>query len=308
MKTNFAIVLLMTFVATSSSGCIRRFAINKLGDALAQSGDVYASDNDPELIQLAAPFSLKLIESLVAESPRHSGLLLAASRGFTQYAYAFVQQPADEIEDLDLSRAAAMRLRARTLYLRARDYGLRGLEVRHRGIKEALQDNPAAVSVLRKDDVPFLYWTAVSWGAAISVSKDKPDLIADQPIVEAMIDRALELHDTFESGAIHSFLIGYEPSRLNGTGDSLDRSRKHFDQSMTLSESKLASPLVSLAETVSIQKQDRAEFENLLRRALSIDPDAKPEWRLENLIMQRRARWLLSKADQLILAEQGEAP
>jgi len=289
------------FLFLLSTGCVRRFAINKLGDALAQSGDVYASDNDPELIQAAAPFSLKLIESIIAESPRHRGLLLAGSRGFTQYAYAFVQEDADEIEDQDLSRAQALRSRARLLYLRARDYGLRGLEVRHHGLRKALMENPRAVSMTNKTDVALLYWTAASWGAAIAISKDNPDLVADQPIVEALIDRAFELQDTYESGAIHSFLISYEPSRLNGSGDAFDRSRKHFEQALQLSGGKLASPFVSLAETVSVQKQDRAEFESLLRRAIAIDPDAKPEWRLENLIMQRRARWLLSRADQLIL-------
>jgi TRAP transporter T-component len=97
MKTNVVRLLLLGLTFATATGCVRRYAINKLGDALARSGDVYASDNDPELIQ-SAPFSLKLIESLVAESPRHSGLLLAAARGFTQYAYAFVQEQADEMK------------------------------------------------------------------------------------------------------------------------------------------------------------------------------------------------------------------
>jgi len=37
----------------------------------------------------------------------------------------------------------------------------------------------------------------------------------------------------------------------------------------------------------------------LLERALAIDVDARPEWRLANLIMQHRARWLLSRSDEL---------
>ena len=55
------------------------------------------------------------------------------------------------------------------------------------------------------------------------------------------------------------------------------------------------------AETVSVQKQDRKEFQSLLERAVAIDVNAKPGFRLANLIMQRRARWLLSRADQLFL-------
>jgi predicted anti-sigma-YlaC factor YlaD len=48
-----------------------------------------------------------------------------------------------------------------------------------------------------------------------------------------------------------------------------------------------------------VRSQDRAEFERLLKRALEIDPDARPEWRLANLVMQRRARWLLARTDSL---------
>src|SRR3972149_5296457 len=106
-----------------TAGCsLNKFAIDKLGDALANPGTTYASDNDPELIEGAIPFSLKLIESLLESSPKHEGLLLAAASGFTQYSYAFVQQQADYIEDRDFDAATAMRVRARKLDLRARDY------------------------------------------------------------------------------------------------------------------------------------------------------------------------------------------
>jgi hypothetical protein len=39
----------------------------------------------------------------------------------------------------------------------------------------------------------------------------------------------------------------------------------------------------------------------LLRRALAIETNARPEWRLVNLVMQRRAEWLLSRMDQLFV-------
>ena len=168
--------------------------------------------------------------------------------------------------------------------------------------RDALRrDAKAAVRTATKADVPLLYWTGVSWGAAISLSKDNPDLVADQPIVEALIGRALELDEKFDSGAIHSFLITYEASRPGVEGDFAMRSRKHFDRAMELSGGYLAGPLVSLAEAVSVQKQDRKEFQSLLERAVAIDVNARPELRLANLVMQRRARWLLARVDELFL-------
>ncbi len=186
--------------------------------------------------------------------------------------------------------------------MRARDYGLRGLEVKHKGFAEALRRQPQmAVRVTNTKDVPLLYWTAVSWGAAISVSKDNPELVADQKIVEALIDRAYQLNPDFDSGAIHGFLITYESARQGAKGDFAVRSREHFRRVVELTHGQLAAPYVAVAETVSVQKQDRAEFESLLQKALSVDPDAHPKWRLNNLITQRRARWLLSREDELFL-------
>jgi predicted anti-sigma-YlaC factor YlaD len=284
-------------------GCsIRKFAINKLGDAFSETGSTFASDDDPDLIKDAAPFSLKLIESLLAETPHHSGLLLAAASGFTQYAYAFVQQDADELEARDLAAATALRDRARRLYLRARDYGLRGLDAAHPGLSAALRANPKrAAQIARKGDVAALYWTAASWAGAIALSKDKPELVADLPRVEAMMDRALELDGRFGEGAIHSFLITYEMSRQGKAGDPTTRSRQHFERAWELSRGQQAAPLVALAEAVTVQKQDVKEFESLLNRALAIDADAHSASRLINQVMQRRARWLLSRKEELFL-------
>jgi predicted anti-sigma-YlaC factor YlaD len=296
---------MMLVLGFLNAGCsFKRLAVNKVGDALSGSGTTFSSDNDPDLIKAALPFSLKLMESLLAESPKHEGLLLATASGFTKYSYAFVQQEADEMEDKDLTASMEMKARARNLYLRARNYGLRGLQLRHPGSSKALARDPKkAVQAFTIKDVPLLYWTAASWGAAISLSKDQPEMVAELPVVEALMYRALELDEKFDFGAIHSFLITYEMSRPGGVGDPIVRSRQHFARSMALSGGKLAGPLVSLAEAVSEQTQDLNEFKALLNRALAIDVNAKPEWRLENLVMQRRAKWLLGRTEQLFLTK-----
>jgi predicted anti-sigma-YlaC factor YlaD len=299
MRSLFALLVLVC----GTTGCsIKRLAVNKLGDALAGGGTTFASDDDPELVKAAVPFSLKLMESLLSESPKHQGLLFATSSGFTQYGYAFVQQEAEELEAENLTRARELQVRARRLYVRARDYGLRGLETRHTGFRLRLNDNPkAAVEKMRKDDVPLLYWAAVSWAAAISVAKDHPDFVADLPKVEAIIDRALALDESWDHGAIHGFLITFEMGRATGEGDRIERARRHFNRAVALSGGKLAGPYLSLAESVCIEQEDRAQFEKLLQTALAINPDEQPATRLVNLVMQRRARWLLSRVDKLFL-------
>jgi predicted anti-sigma-YlaC factor YlaD len=288
------------------AGCsIRRYAMNEAADAVAGSSTAFSSDDDPELVKAAAPFSLKLMESLLGENPQHLGLLTSAASGFTQYAYAFVQAEADEVEPRDFAAAEALQARARRLYLRAQRYGLRGLETKHPGLGKALLAGPkAAVAETTKPDVPLLYWTAAAWASAIALSKDNPELVGQMPAVEALMDRALELDESFGNGSIHVFMISYEMARPGAAGDPAARARKHFERALALSGGHDASPLVSFAEAVTIQKQDVKEFESLLNRALAIDPDAHPDIRLVNVLMQRRARSLLSRKSELFLVEE----
>jgi TRAP transporter T-component len=91
-------VLLGVALVTLLSGrAVRHVLLNRVDDAIAASGAVYTSDPDVERVGAASLFGLKLIESPIAEPPRQRGLLLAASRGFTQYAY--VESPTDELEE-----------------------------------------------------------------------------------------------------------------------------------------------------------------------------------------------------------------
>jgi predicted anti-sigma-YlaC factor YlaD len=294
----------MILAALLLSACSpKKYAMNKVADALAGTGTTFTSDDDSELIRGALPFSLKMIESVLAENPRHEGLLLAATHGFAQYAYAFVQMDADEIEDKDRAAAAAMRLRAAKLYVRARNYGLRGLEVRHKDFIARIKTNPKeAVKELKKSEVPLMYWTALSWAAAISVSHDLM-MLPEIPRFEALADRVIELDDAYDEGAIHGFMIIYEMSRLNPRPDRMAIARAHFDRNMALCQGHQAGPLVAYAENVLVPQKNKDEFESMLRQALKIDVNTWPEHRQLNLVMQRRARWLLSRTDKLFPAK-----
>ncbi|MGB0579936.1 MAG: TRAP transporter TatT component family protein [Limisphaerales bacterium] len=301
---SFIVVLLL------ASGCsIEKLATNKLADALAGSGTVFAADDDPELVRDAAPFSLKLMETVLAETPDHEGLLLALSSGFAQYGYAFVQQDAERLEEDDFEASDKKMARAAKLYRRARDYGLRALEHRYPNWKQNLSANPeATVKQADAADVPLLYWTAAAWGSLISLSKDDPETIAGLPQVAALADRALALDEDYDYGTLHSFMITFEFSRADPSPTPMATAKKHFERAMELSKGQNAGPLLAWVETVSIQEQNGAEFEKLLEQALSIDVSARPEWMLLNTIMQERARWLLDRKDDLIIPPLPDEP
>jgi predicted anti-sigma-YlaC factor YlaD len=295
-----AAVALLT-LALLPACSIKHFAVNALGNALAEGGSSYARDNDPDLVWAAVPFGLKTVEGLLDEAPRHTGLLLAAASGFVQYGYGHVQQEADFVEAHDLARATELRTRARRLYLRALGYGWRGLEVDFPGLRERLHAEGApALTATRKEHVPLLYFTGLAWFAAISVSKDDSELTADQGQAEALMRRALLLDEGYDRGALHDFFISWE-GRGESVGGSFARARSHLERAEALAGGRRVSAFVNFAETVSVAQQDRREFERLLREALAIDPDAAPDMRLANLVYQKRARWLLGRIDELFV-------
>ena len=306
MKPFMTVVLLLL-----SAGCsIKRVAINKIGNMLASGGSTFSSDDDPELVQAAIPFGLKLYESLLAESPKHTGLLLAAAQGFTEYSYAFVDSRIDEARAESLERADALRERARKLYIRAYRYGMRGLEANHPGFGAAL-DNDADLALKRvtKRDVPLLYWTAASRGLTISLSKTSPELIAELPLVETIVRRVAELDENFGAGAVPEFLITLEAAHSGVKPEEQQKlMRQHFERALKISQGKRAGTFVSFAENACVPAQNKAEFQSLLEKALAVDPDADPDNRLANLVAQRRARWLLDHIDDLFLETAPKQP
>ena len=285
-----------------AAGCSpRAYVTRQVADAVSSEGGVFSADDDPQLVREATPFALKLEESLLTSAPRHSGLLLSLARGFTQYAAAFVWQ--DAVECADPSVKEAGKARARGLFLRAKEYGFRGVEAGHPGFRTLLAEDPAgAARLVGLDDVPLLYWTGAAWSLAIAASPGDPGMLADLPRCEALMRRVLELKEDYDAGAIHEYFVAFEGGRPAAMGGSVDRARRHYARALELAAGKKVSPLVTFAETVSVGAQDRQEFLGLLEKALAFDArQLAPEYRQANLASQHRAAWLKGRVDELFL-------
>lgn len=282
----------LTFAAVLVlAGCSpRQMALNRMASALADSSAVYERDNDPEFVRLAAPSTLKTVEMLLSQSPDHPQLLLTACRGFTEYAYGFLHVESD-LKAQDAAASADLRSRAGKMYQRARGYCLHGLEVRHPGLtlKVISSDPEGALKRTTADDVPWLYWTAASWGADLSLAPNQLLRLAEVASVRALLMRAKMLDDRWEHGAIYEALIAFDglPPLLGGSAAA---ARADFDRAMELSDRKSVFACVTLAATMT----DPREKRKLLEQAVAIDVATVTNRRLTNLIAQRYARALLS--------------
>jgi len=291
-------ILFSAFVIAPACS-IKTMAVKTVANTLSDTGDVFTRDDDPDLIRDATPFALKLYESLLESVPTHVPLLIATCGSFTQYGYAFLESEADGLDASRRNEAVALRERALKHYLRARGYCMRGIDARFgKGSSQALlQDPTGTLKKAQKSDVPLLYWSAASWGAAISLGIDRPDLAVDFPTVRALADRALALDPTWNRGAIHELMISLD-SLPEALGGNSERAREHFKMAVEIQKGLSPGPYVALATGIAVPAQDRPEFERLLKEALAIDPEKDPSNRLVTLVTQRRARDLLAHIDE----------
>ncbi len=290
--------------AAALSGCatVNTLAVKGVASTLSEGGDTVTSHDDPELVAAAMPFALMLHESLLASVPSYEPLLTTTCSLFTQYAFGFVAADAEALQRDNYDRSKELSDRAFKLADRGRNYCWRGLEVKFRGITQALKtDAPRALAPAKKEHVALLYWSAASLGAAISAGGlDHPELLIDWPVVRALAERALALDETWNNGALPELMITVE-SQGDALGGSEDRARRHFARAVDIQRGLSPSPYVALATGVVKSKQDRDEFARLLRQALAIDPSNDPSHRLVTLITQKRARLLLERIDDLFL-------
>jgi predicted anti-sigma-YlaC factor YlaD len=306
----FQIVVMVLIPGLVFNFCsLKKMAMNTVADTLAapDGGTVFTGDNDPELVGDALPFAIKMYETIMASIPRHRGLRLRTGSIYIMYANAFLQTPADLLSDQEYKKQEFLMKRAKNLYLRGRDILLEALEQKYPGFIKNLNRKKynQALGPVKKEDVPFLYWSAAGWLGAFAIDPFDMKLGLTLPRAAAMMDRAFLLDERFGKGAIHEFYVLYYGSMPDYMGGDFKKARFHFQKAVEQSGGKSSTAYLSMATSVSVKEQNVNEFKMLLGKVLSIDPDADPDNRLVHILNQRKARWLLDHIDDFFLLENG---
>ena len=276
-------------VAVLSACSPQALLVRGVADQLAGQGA--EAEDDLVLARESSAFYLKLSESVLRRTPGHLPLAESVAGGFTQYAYAFVECEADRVQATDARAAQRLRQRAAKLYARAQRHALDALEAHHPGFALALAAADPALR-LRDEEVGVAYWAAASWGASISLSKDRPDLVADLPQALRLARLAWDRQPDHGDGALASLMGSFEMARPGGTPQ---QAAAYFDRAIAISGGRSAGPFVAKSEALALPAGDRAAFEALLRQALAA-ATARPD--LANAVMGQRAQWLLDTADE----------
>jgi tetratricopeptide (TPR) repeat protein len=293
-------IITLNFLLFISTGCsVQKFTMNKLTEALS-SGDNTAitSEDDPELVKEALPFTIKMYESLISRDSTNDKLLLSTGKMLCLFSQAFILFPADTLADTLTEQKKMMSKRAKKLFLRARDYNLKALEIRHHGISNIIKqgDINAAMALTTPADTSYLYWCAAGWLGAIISDRSDLGLAFTVKKPAAMINKVLEFNDCFENGAAHESMCSFYSAIPRSLGGDEKKAVEHFSKAITCSDGHKCSPYLAMASLYN-KKRDDSKYKDLLLKALEINPDSDLRFRLVNSIYRQRATYLLKRLD-----------
>ena len=263
------------------------------------------NDDDPKFVADALPLALKAYEGLIEKYPKHVGLKLVATTGFTSYSYAFIHFNADMENDVDERKR--LYIRARNMYVRARDYGLAGLELRYPNFRKNLAKNPdSTLAKTKVADCDLLYWTGMAWMGAFTCDKFNMKLALTVPQAKALLFRVAELNPDYGNGAIDEFLITFYGSMPASMGGDVSKAKEHFERALKLSNGKSYSAYINYVLAVSVAQQNEKEFDELLQAASEIKIDDVPTMKLLRILQLEKVRYLIENKDLFIIPQASE--
>ncbi len=236
---------------------------------------------DLDMARDSLPAQLKLMEGLLKSDPGNRKILTALCMGFTGYAMLFV-------EDEDPERASR-------LYLRARIYGLRAIDLEglpHEAIQDSLQR-------LGREETAPLFWTALSWNAWINLNLDKPEALGDLPVAEACLFRVMAMDPDYFFGSpsiITGAMLAARPRMLGGDAE---RANAFFSKAMRVSNGAFFLAPYYYARYYAVRVQDKALFLDLVKRIEQGRPDQLREVCLINTAIQQKTKALKKMSDEL---------
>lgn len=275
--------LISAMLLLALGGCsVKQMGVRASLPMLEDGVEAMNRESDLELARDAMPANLKMLEGMTYSDPGNDALRIQVAQGFHGYAFAFVE-PEDPA-------------RAEALYIRCRDHAAATLK------PDALRDGYLSMpldqlqSLLQKtdeSDVPGLFWTATCWGRWINLNLDDVENVAQLGRAAAMMERVLELDETYFYAGPHMFFGVYYGARSPMLGGNFSKSEQHFDKARELTGGKILMVDVIEAQYLDRQRLDQEAFHKRLTSVTNAPDDLLPEATLVNRIAKEQAASLL---------------
>ena len=277
------VIYLLVSVSCILSGCSALVSskVQKFGQDFSSA--ILESD-DPVMIQQALPAYLLLLDGLIKNQPQNVTLLNAAAKLNTAYASAFVQ---------DLPRS-------QSLNDKAFKYAVEAVCLQKKSLcqlqKAPIDELAPSLALATKQDVMALFTLGSVWAAWIQQHSEDWNAIADLARVKMIMNRVLELDESYQQGEAHLYLGVLATLLSPALGGQPEIGKQHFEKALTLSQQQNLIAKVYYAKYYARGIFDRELHDKLLNEVLSANPRAN-QFTLSNILAQQQAKTLLQSAD-----------
>lgn len=290
------------FVVFGASCSLKKMAVRQATGFFAESRKVFEQETDLELAETSIASNLKLLEAMQVHDPENRDLNLMIAEIYSAYTLSFAEDKMEQAEaDKKPAEVKRQQMRAKMLYLRARDYAgkvlLPKLEIENLASisEKQLQEKLAK---LDKDDIAAVFWYAFAWGSAINVDREDTEALSELPKIEVMMAQVKAWDEAYYFAGAWLFEGVYFGARAEMMGGNLPRSKESFEKNLKLTDGKLLITQYFYARTYCIFAQDKACFDKNLKIVLDAPADIHPGQKLANALAKKKAERLLKrKAD-----------
>ena len=249
----------------------------------------------PKIVSLYFENKIKSLERKKSLSTEQKRLLLKTK---VEYGFGVLLEESDRTLDHDYNLGVKKSQEAYIVFSDAKKVGNSILIISYPKLDSWLSGETDLQ--FKINDVSDLYWLAAAYGGAIKSSRGNPFDVVKLPVVKKLLITAIALDPKWGKGALYSAMMSYTSSRPDLFGDALiDSVSSFYAKALIASDSLDASLFVSYAELIDKKFQDRDAFEQKLDIVLNMDVEKDKDFRLSNIIAQERAKWLLSKTDEI---------
>ena len=266
-----------------SSGCSIIMS-SATSDMMEHLSSTIVNSDDLSLVKTGAPAYLLMIDSLISKDPENKNLLSTASMLYTAYADLFVQ-------DIDRSRKMADKaLKYATLAICLEKNNACMLK------SKTFEEFEKILSDMERKNVPTLFTLGNAWAGWIMANKNDFNAIADMSHIELIMQRVVELDETYKDGAAYLYLGTLATLLPPALGGKPEMGKHYFEQAVKLSQGKNLMVKVLYAKMYAKMIFDRKLHDQLLKAVLDADPYVSG-YTLVNTRAQMQAKELIDGAD-----------
>ena len=262
------------------SGCSNLFSgiTAQLADGLSEA---ILSSSDIETVREGIPAFLLLIDGLLESGAKTPELLVSAAD--INGSFSVLVEDKDRLKILS---AKAMRYSdqaacvAKSKLCRAREL--------------TFPEYKTVVANLSSKDLLVAYSLGTSWVGRLQANSDDWAVISELNRAKMLMERVVELDETYQDGRAHLYLGGIETLLPKLMGGRPAKGKAHFERAIEIEERFLLSKVI-YAEQYARLVFDQKLHDRLLEEVLSADPVAG-RFTLTNQIARKRATVLLESS------------